>query len=160
MEVECIGRLLCMDQSHQTVRKCNHEEFSAHPPGPSGKCWSLLIELLCEPYRIDSIAGWTDIQTGPQPRPGILLATSTWPTCTTTSSVHDVTDSNLRDTDVSTVTERERMWRDPKRCDLSESSLFIGQSRNKKRFPSANQFSVLNKHCCGVILTAPKDLSV
>ena len=36
-----------------------------------------LIELLREPYRIDLIAGRTDIQTGLQPRPGILLATST-----------------------------------------------------------------------------------
>ena len=36
-----------------------------------------VIELLREQYRIDRIAGRTDIQTGPQPRPGILLATST-----------------------------------------------------------------------------------
>ena len=32
-----------------------------------------VIELLREQYRIDSIAGRTDIQTGPQPRPGYYL---------------------------------------------------------------------------------------
>ena len=37
----------------------------------------ILIELLREPYRIVRIAGRTDIQTGLQPRPGLLLATST-----------------------------------------------------------------------------------
>ena len=102
-----------------------------------------LIELLREPYRIDRIAGRTDIQTGPQPRPGYYLLRQHDRRAPPWLGVRDVTDRNLRDTDASTVTGRERMWRDPKRRDLSESSLFIGQRRNKKRFPCANLFSVL-----------------
>ena len=70
----------------------------------------MLIRLLREPHRIDRIAGQTDIQTGPQPRPGYhLLRQHDRRAPPWRLGVHDVTDRNLRDTDVSTVTGRDRM---------------------------------------------------
>ena len=70
-----------------------------------------VIEQLREPYRIDSIARRTDIQTGQQQRPGYYLLRQHDRRAPPPAllGVHDVTDRNLRDTDLSTVTGRELM---------------------------------------------------
>ena len=91
-------------------------------------CQYPVIKQLCEQHRINCIAWLTDIQTRLQLSsywgPGDLdvpvasqdyllhlhdLCALPW------LGVRDVTDHNLRDMDVSTVTGRDLMWRDPKR---------------------------------------------
>ena len=94
--------------------------------------FKLVIKLLREQYRIDHIARPTNIQTGQQPRPWILLAMSTWPTCTT------VARRALCDWQLYWRVHSDWTWADvtrPKEVltfgSPHSTSLFIGQTSNK-----------------------------